>query len=168
MWGVTRKVALQEGYTGDMHVLPRDTAKAIYLKRYWQPMRCDSMPDQIKFSLFDAAVNDGVKQAVIWLQRAMDVGDDGVLGPLTLDAAQRANGLRLALKFQHRTPGHDDEPADMERIRQGLDTPRARHPENAGCMKYALIVGALVVIVLIAAAWLRYRALDPLDVDLEK
>ena len=99
MWGVTRRVATQEGYVGDMRALPRDTAKAIYRKRYWEPLRADSLPDALKYSLFDAAVNSGVSQAVKWLQRAMDVGDDGVLGPLTLDAAQRANGLRLAVKL---------------------------------------------------------------------
>lgn len=99
MWGVTRKVALQEGYEGDMHVLPRDTAKAIYRKRYWDALRCDRMPDSLRYTLFDAAVNSGVGQAIKWLQRAMDVGEDGVLGPLTLDAAQRGNGLRLALKL---------------------------------------------------------------------
>lgn len=99
MWGITRKVALQEGYEGDMHLLPRETAKAIYRKRYWDSLRADRMPDALKFSLFDAAVNSGVSQAIKWLQRAMDVGDDGILGPLTLDAAQRGNGLRLAIKL---------------------------------------------------------------------
>jgi lysozyme family protein len=99
MWGITRRVAIQEGYQGDMHLLPRDTAKAIYKKRYWDAMRTDNMPDALKYSLFDAAVNSGVGQAIKWLQRAMDVGEDGVLGPLTLDAAQRANGLRLAVKL---------------------------------------------------------------------
>ena len=99
MFGITRRVAIQEGYTGDMHLLPRDTAKAIYRKRYWEPLRADRMPDSLKFSLFDAAVNSGVSQAIKWLQRAMDVGDDGVLGPLTLDAAQRGNGYRLAIRL---------------------------------------------------------------------
>lgn len=99
MWGITRKVALQEGYTGDMHVLPRDTAKAIYLKRYWTPMRCDDMPLALKYTLFDAAVNSGVSQAIKWLQRAMGVGDDGVFGPLTLEAARRSSGFAMAVKF---------------------------------------------------------------------
>lgn len=97
MFGITRKVALQEGYTGDMHVLPRDFAKAVYKRRYWDAVKADSMPDALRFSLFDAAVNSGVKQAVMWLQRAVDVVDDGVLGPMTLQAAQRANGLRTAV-----------------------------------------------------------------------
>jgi lysozyme family protein len=99
MWGITARVARANGYTGEMRDMPRDTAKELYRKLYWAPLRCDSMPDSLKFTLFDAGVNAGVKQAVVWLQRAMDVGDDGVLGPLTLDAAQRSNGLRLAVKF---------------------------------------------------------------------
>jgi lysozyme family protein len=97
MWGVTRKVALQEGYSGDMHILPRDTAKGIYRRRYWDAIKADSLPADLRFSLFDAAVNSGIAQAVKWLQRAVDVVDDGALGPLTIQAAQRANGLRTAV-----------------------------------------------------------------------
>lgn len=97
MWGITRKVAMQEGYAGDMHILPREVAKEIYRRRYWEPIKADSLPDALRFSLFDAAVNSGVTQAVMWLQRALDVGDDGVLGPMTLQAAQRSNGLRTAV-----------------------------------------------------------------------
>ena len=97
MWGITRKVALQEGYTGDMHVLPRDFAKEVYRRRYWDAVKADSLPEALRFSLFDAAVNSGITQAVKWLQRAVDVGDDGILGPMTLQAAQRANGLRTAV-----------------------------------------------------------------------
>lgn len=98
MWGITRKVALQEGYSGDMHVLPREFAKDIYRRRYWDAVKADSLPDALRFSVFDAAVNSGVTQAVKWLQQAVDVGDDGILGPMTLQASQRANGLRTAVK----------------------------------------------------------------------
>lgn len=99
MWGITRKVAMQEGYMGDMHVLPRETAKDIYRRRYWDAVKADSLPEAIRFPLFDAAVNSGVGQAVRWLQRAVDVVDDGILGPMTLQAAQRANGLKVAVKM---------------------------------------------------------------------
>jgi lysozyme family protein len=154
MWGVTRKVALQEGYTGGMHVLPKDTAKAIYFKRYWQPMRCDSMPDVLKFSLFDAAVNSGVGQAVKWLQRAMDVGDDGVLGPLTLDAAQRGNGLRLAIKFNAERLDFMTSLPTWSAYGKGLGAANRGQPFDAR-MKYALAVLAFVLVVYLAALWLR-------------
>jgi lysozyme family protein len=97
MYGVTRKVAIQEGYTGDMHVLPREFAKGVYRRRYWDAVKADSLPDDLRFSLFDAAVNSGVSQAVRWLQIAVDVVDDGILGPMTIAAAQRADGLRTAV-----------------------------------------------------------------------
>ena len=98
-WGITRKVAVQEGYAGDMHVLPREFAKTVYRRRYWDAVKADSLPDAVRFSLFDAAVNSGVKQAVKWLQRAVDVDDDGILGPMTLQAAQRAPALRTAMNI---------------------------------------------------------------------
>jgi lysozyme family protein len=91
MWGITRRVATQEGYAGEMRMLPRDTAKAIYRKRYWNAIRADELPAALRYALFDAAVNSGVSQAVKWLQRAVDVQDDGILGPMTLAAAQRAD-----------------------------------------------------------------------------
>lgn len=97
MWGVTRRVALQEGYTGDMRHLPRDTAKAIYRKRYWDAVRADELPPAMRYPVFDAAVNSGVTQAVKWLQRAVDVQDDGLIGPLTLSAAKKADFLAVPL-----------------------------------------------------------------------
>jgi len=97
MWGVTRRVAVQEGYVGDMHVMPREFAKQVYRRRYWDVMKADSLPEALRFAVFDAAVNSGLTQAVKWLQRAVDVADDGVLGPMTLQAAQRANGSRTAV-----------------------------------------------------------------------
>lgn len=95
MWGVTRRVATQEGYAGEMRSLPRDTAKAIYRKRYWDAVRADELPVDLRYAVFDAAVNSGVTQAVKWLQRAVDVQDDGVIGPMTLSAANKRNFLAL-------------------------------------------------------------------------
>lgn len=97
MWGITRKVALQEGYAGDMHILPREFAKDVYHRRYWDAVKADSLPNDLRFAMFDAAVNSGVSQAIRWLQAAVDVGEDGILGPMTLQAAQRANGLKTAV-----------------------------------------------------------------------
>ena len=99
MWGITRKVALQEGYQGDMHVLPRETAKAIYRRRYWDAVMGDRLPEACRYTVFDAAVNSGPKQATQWLQRAVGVHDDGTFGPLTLDAVNKASGLQLAVLF---------------------------------------------------------------------
>ena len=99
MWGVTARVARANGYTSEMRHLPRDTAKAIYRAKYWVAVHADDLPEALRYSLFDAAVNSGVSQAIKWLQRAADVVDDGVMGPMTLAAAQGGDGLRLAVKL---------------------------------------------------------------------
>jgi lysozyme family protein len=96
-FGITRRVAIKEGYIGEMRLMPRETAKAIYRRRYWGALRIDALPEALRFPLFDAAVNSGPEQAVKWLQRAVDVVDDGILGPMTLQAAQRANPLKVAV-----------------------------------------------------------------------
>ena len=98
-WGVTERVARANGYTGPVKSLPVDVAKAIYKRDYWDAVRADEVPDAIRYSLFDGAVNSGVKQSVKWLQRALGVTDDGVLGPQTLQAAKAADGTTLKAKM---------------------------------------------------------------------
>jgi len=99
MWGVTARVARKDGYIGEMRDLPRDRAKAIYHAKYWDPIQADRIPETARFVVFDAAVNSGTEQAIRWLQRTLDVGEDGVLGPLTVLALQQASGLLLAVVF---------------------------------------------------------------------
>ena len=83
MYGVTEVVARAEGYIGPMRELSLDFAKQVYRKRFWDACRCDQMPDVIRYPLFDAAVNSGPSQAIKWLQVAVGVKADGVIGPIT-------------------------------------------------------------------------------------
>ena len=99
MWGVTQRVAYANGYAGDMRNYPRDAAKAVYKAKYWDAVQADNLPDAVRYSVFDAAVNSGVHQAIQWLQQAVQVGDDGVMGPVTLNAVQGADGGKLAAKY---------------------------------------------------------------------
>jgi lysozyme family protein len=99
MWGVTQKVAVANGYTGRMRDLPRDKAKEIYRAKYWDAVQADKLPEALRFEVFDAAVNSGVSQAVEWIQRIAGVADDGVLGPLTLDAIAKLNGYAAAAAY---------------------------------------------------------------------
>jgi lysozyme family protein len=61
----------------------------IYRRAYWDRIRGDDLPAGIDYAAFDFAVNSGVTRAVMALQRALDVADDGRPGPLTLAAASR-------------------------------------------------------------------------------
>ena len=101
-YGVTEAVAREVGYKGDMRELPLDLAKRIYLERYWKPIRADDLPPGVRYTVFDAAVNSGPVQATRWLQRALGVTADGVIGPQTLAAAyaQDMHALRSRLLSQ--------------------------------------------------------------------
>ena len=67
MYGVTETVARANGYQGAMKDLTLDFAKRVYKTMYWDTCRCDDMPDAVRYSLFDAAVNSGPSQAIKWL-----------------------------------------------------------------------------------------------------
>ena len=90
-FGVTEAVARAAGFQGDMRELPLDLAKAIYRQRYWDAVRADELPAEVRYLVFDAAAASGVRQSALWLQRALKVVDDGVIGPKTLAAAQAAD-----------------------------------------------------------------------------
>ena len=99
MWGITAVVAKEEGYTGYMRAMPVDFAKLVYRRRYWDAVKADSLPDGVRYNVFDAAVNSGPRQAIQWLQRAAGTADDGRIGAVTLAAAHQMGTDRLVLRF---------------------------------------------------------------------
>jgi lysozyme family protein len=82
--------------TLDIENLSLDTAKQIYQHDYWGRAGCDVVPEELKFDLFDMAVNSGVKGAIMALQRAVGANPDGVLGPETAMRASSMNGHLVA------------------------------------------------------------------------
>lgn len=98
-FGITEAVAREAGYRGDMRELPIDLAKRIYRDRYWNAVQAEELPDAIRYAVFDAAVNSGPRQAIRWLQRAVGVEDDGIIGPVTLAAVRAADPERLLRRF---------------------------------------------------------------------
>lgn len=94
-FGVSSAMARANGYEGAMSALPLTKAREIHLIQYWQPIQADSLPSELRYVLFDSAVNHGVHQAVFWLQRALNVTADGILGPSTLAAALAADPAQL-------------------------------------------------------------------------
>jgi lysozyme family protein len=104
--GATNFGISQRAYPNeDIRGMTADRAKIIYYADYWRPAGCDSVPESIRFDLFDMAVNAGVGTAVRCLQRAVGATADGKIGPRTLAALAalpeasiraRFNGSRLA------------------------------------------------------------------------
>lgn len=91
MMGITEAVARANGYQGDMRELPRSVAAQIYRRQYWDAVRAEELPQAVRYAVFDAAVNSGPAQAIRWLQRAVNVKDDGVIGPQTMLAVRMQN-----------------------------------------------------------------------------
>ena len=98
-FGITEAVAREVGYRGDMRELPLDLAKRIYKDKYWDTVKAEQLPAAVRYPVFDAAVNSGPGQSVKWLQRALGVKDDGVIGPQTMAAANAANPDALKMRM---------------------------------------------------------------------
>jgi len=81
------KDAIAKGYVPvdtTIKDLTVDQAKAIYKPDYWDAVKGDQLPWPICCYVFDSAVNQGIAPAIKMLQRAVDVVQDGQLGPVTL------------------------------------------------------------------------------------
>jgi lysozyme family protein len=70
----------------DIPGLTIEKASAIYRRDYWIASGADRMPPAVGFQLLDGAINSGVKRSVQWLQQAVGVTADGVVGPRTIAA----------------------------------------------------------------------------------
>lgn len=97
MWGITKRVAVANGYTGDMCNLPLSTAKAIAKSQYWDKYLCDQFDPRIGFQVFDAAYNGGYPAK--WLQQAVGAKPDGVIGAQTIAAVRSSDPLKVIMRF---------------------------------------------------------------------
>lgn len=95
MRGVTQRV--YDGFRRN-HGLPLQSVRlitvaeleTIYRRQYAEKVRFSELPAGVDIVMLDGAVNSGPAQATKWLQRALGVQADGVLGEATL-AAVRAH-----------------------------------------------------------------------------
>lgn len=94
-WGISKR-----SYpTLDIRNLTRQQAVEIYRRDFWDRVQGDKLHPAVAFQALDAAVNHGIGNAVRWLQRAVGVADDGVIGPMTLAALGRREPSDVVLLF---------------------------------------------------------------------
>jgi lysozyme family protein len=74
----------------------------IYENDYWKPSQAELMTRPLAIAHFDTAVNFGVRGSVMFLQEALGVTADGIFGPNTRAALQRANTQSTALRYVDR------------------------------------------------------------------
>jgi lysozyme family protein len=72
----------------DIKNLTLSQAKEIYHRDFWLACRGDRLDNALVFQLFDAAFHHGIRNALRMLQRAVNVKDDGHIGPVTERAIQ--------------------------------------------------------------------------------
>ena len=99
-WGITEHVARRNGYKGDMHQLPRETAVAIYRQEYAIRPGFAAVAEisaAVGEELFDTGVNMGPAVPARWFQMALnglndggklyaDIREDADIGPASLNA----------------------------------------------------------------------------------
>jgi lysozyme family protein len=107
-WGITQRVARENGYTGDMRNLSIQDAVRIYKAKYWAAPQFDRLAEistLIAALLFDIGVNAGPTVGGRFLQRALNVLNrkgtdfadlkvDGAVGPATRTALSRYRAIR--------------------------------------------------------------------------
>jgi lysozyme family protein len=101
-FGITEAVARKHGFTGDMRSLSAEVAKRIYQKDYWDAISADELPAEIRYAMFDAAVNSGPGRAAKWLQACVGVEPDGGIGPKTLAAVNAFDATQLIEDYAKR------------------------------------------------------------------
>jgi len=74
----------------DIKGLKRSQAVEIYRRDYWDKLRAEQLPDALRLTVFDMAVNAGISAAIKLLQQVCKVEEDGILGPVTISQAQHA------------------------------------------------------------------------------
>lgn len=90
-FGVAKNANMDLNITG----LTWSQAKAVYFARYWVAGKCDQLPSRLAVLHFDGCVNHGVIRANKFLQTALGVTADGIIGPVTIAKAKAANEMEI-------------------------------------------------------------------------
>lgn len=79
----------------DLRAIDDLTVAEIYRNQYWDRVAGDNLPHGVNLMVFDLAVNAGPGRSVRMLQAAVHAGQDGWVGPLTLDLVAKVDRARL-------------------------------------------------------------------------
>ena len=81
--------------------IDRSEADEIYTKAYWNKIDGDDVPAGIDLVIYDYGVNSGPGRAIEYAQRVLNVGVDGILGPITLAALKAVEPRKFIHDFDN-------------------------------------------------------------------
>jgi hypothetical protein len=124
--GITKAVAVQNGYTGPMRTLPREVAESIYYRIYLvKPGYAALIPIDaaVTEELFDTTVNMGQARPSTWFQLSINaqcgsaLAVDGRVGPGTIATYRACQTKRGAAELCVATLDHLDDAQRLEYAR---------------------------------------------------
>lgn len=99
--GTLSKFRGQKCTLDDVKNLTKDEANAIYRREYVDPFAFVTGP-KLRALVVDSAVNHGVVRAIKWIQEALGVKADGIVGPATEGAMVKATSAVVYRVFLRR------------------------------------------------------------------
>ena len=96
-YGVSQNFLKSIGLKGP---ITKAQAKKILHDYFWQAGDCDTLPRIVAWCHCDALINHNPKDAIRVLQRALAVRSDGDFGPITRQAAQKAEGIEFWKRYR--------------------------------------------------------------------
>src|SRR5579862_2387533 len=98
-WGITifdaRMYWKPNATAADVKSMPKSVAEDIYRKHYANPIQYDSLPAGVDYAVLDYGINSGNSRAIRVLQSILNVNQDGVVGPVTIAAANKHDPVDL-------------------------------------------------------------------------
>ena len=98
-YGITiadyRKYVMPKASAADVKAMKIEDAQDIYRAKYWGVLRCDDLPSDLDYAVFDYGVNSGPSRAAKVLQRLLRLVDDGRVTSPVIEAARRRDAAEL-------------------------------------------------------------------------
>lgn len=86
-WGISKR-----SYPNlNIKALSREQAIEIYFTDFWTKVYHVGIPNAVVYQLLDSAVHSGIHESIRFLQRALDVADDGDFGRISRGALRVAD-----------------------------------------------------------------------------
>lgn len=83
----------------DIANITLEQAKEIYYNDWWLKLKMERWPNVMKYQMFDAAFNHGTGRANQFIQFAVRVKDDGIIGPNTIKAVNMTDPNDIVMRF---------------------------------------------------------------------